>query len=85
MTAVKDAHDVPSSAWSCHTAIVDGYVVEGHVPVEAIDDLLDAAPLIDGIALAGMPPGSPGMPGTKEGPFQVLTIRSGTTAPFGSY
>lgn len=85
MVAVKDAHEVPSEAWSCHTAIVDGYVVEGHVPVEAIEDLLAAAPDIDGIALPGMPSGSPGMPGEKEAPFEILALRDGATEAFGAY
>lgn len=85
LAAVKDAHEVPSVAWSCHTAIIDGYAVEGHVPVEAIEDLLAAAPEIDGIALPGMPSGSPGMPGLKEVSFEILAMRDGATEAFGSY
>lgn len=85
MTAVKVEHGIPQEAWSCHTALIAGYVVEGHVPVEAVEDLLARRPDIDGIALPGMPPGSPGMPGVKEAPFQVLAIRDGTLSPFGDY
>ncbi len=85
MGVVKAAHEIPSAAWSCHTAIVDGYVVEGHVPVEAIEDLLAEAPEIDGIALPGMPSGSPGMPGPKEASFEILALRDGATEAFGSY
>lgn len=85
MTAVKADRGVPRSAQSCHTAVVGGYVVEGHVPVEAIEDLLAEQPAIDGIALPGMPPGSPGMPGEQEAPFEVLALVDGVTSPFGSY
>lgn len=85
MAAVKDARGVPSEAMSCHTAIVDGYTVEGHVPVEAIEDLLTERPDIDGIALPGMPPGSPGMPGEKEAPFEILAIDDGTLSAYGAY
>ena len=76
---------IPSSAMSCHTAIIDGYIVEGHVPVEAIFDLLEQRPEIDGIALPGMPAGSPGMPGEKTAPFEILAIDDGTTSVFGEY
>jgi hypothetical protein len=85
LTAIKAEHGVPQAAWSCHTAIIDGYVVEGHVPIEAIDDLLAEHPPIDGIALPGMPAGSPGMPGVKAAPFEILAIEAGTTSTFGSY
>jgi hypothetical protein len=85
LTAIKAEHGVPQAAWSCHTAIIDGYVVEGHVPIEAIDDLLAEHPPIDAIALPGMPAGSPGMPGVKAAPFEILAIEAGTTSTFGSY
>jgi hypothetical protein len=57
---------IPQEAWSCHTALVDGYVVEGHVPAEAILRLLDERPDAVGLALPGMPADSPGMGGTPE-------------------
>ena len=85
MGAFKMGHGVPREAWSCHTMMVDGYAVEGHVPLAAIDDLLARRPAIDGIALPGMPAGSPGMSGVAEGPFVVLTLQDGKTSPFGSY
>lgn len=85
IAAVKTERGVPKAAWSCHTAVIDGYVVEGHVPVEAIEDLFATRPAIDGIALAGMPAGSPGMPGPKAAPFDILAIDDGATTPFGSY
>lgn len=81
----KAARGIPADAQSCHTAIIDGYTVEGHVPVEAIRDLLAERPEIDGIALPGMPAGSPGMPGDKVAPFEVLAIDDGTTSVFGAY
>lgn len=81
----KAARGVPAEAQSCHTAVIDGYTVEGHVPVQAIEDLLAERPDIDGIALPGMPSGSPGMPGEKLAPFEILVIDDGATAVFGEY
>jgi hypothetical protein len=85
MAAVKTQYGLPQDTWSCHTAVIAGYAVEGHVPVEAIEDLLAKRPAIDGIALPAMPPGSPGMPGLKEGPFEILAVTDGVAVPFGSY
>ena len=64
MAAFEVRAGVPAAAASCHTALVDGYVVEGHVPVEAIARLGAATPDIVGVALPGMPADSPGMGGT---------------------
>ncbi|WP_135822364.1 DUF411 domain-containing protein [Halostella litorea] len=75
--AVKRRHDVPAELRSCHTLVVDSYVVEGHVPVEALATMLDEQPAIDGIALPGMPAGSPGMGGTKSEPFTVYGFGDG--------
>lgn len=77
--SVKDRHGVPPEAWSCHTALVGDYVVEGHVPVEVIRKLLSEKPDIDGIALPGMPNGSPGMGGTKNAPWEILSFKDGAT------
>ena len=85
VSAFKEARGAPRDVWSCHTAVIDGYTVEGHVPVEAIEDLLADRPDIDGIALPGMPPGSPGMSGEKAAPFEVLAIDDGTITTFGEY
>lgn len=85
MNAFKTEVGVPVEYASCHTAVVDGYFVEGHVPLAAVERLLADRPDIDGIALPGMPPGSPGMGGTAEGPFEVLAITDGVATPFGSY
>ena len=76
---------MPDGAGSCHTALVEGYVVEGHVPAGAIDRLLESRPDAIGLALPGMPADSPGMGGdAKTWESQpVLLIRSdGTTVPF---
>lgn len=84
--SVKQELGVPQSEWSCHTTEIGGYVVEGHVPLLAIRKLLAEQPDIDGIALAGMPVGSPGMPGAKTEPFVVTAIVDGEVAgEFGVY
>jgi hypothetical protein len=65
---------------SCHTAIVDGYVIEGHVPADLIKRLLQERPLVAGLTVPGMPMGSPGMEGAYKEPYEVLTFdRDGTT------
>ncbi len=61
LESIKTQYHVPTELQSCHTAIVDGYVIEGHVPVEEINRLLSEKPNVIGIAVAGMPAGSPGM------------------------
>ena len=66
---------VPSELQGCHTAFIGDYVVDGHVPVEAINTLLAEHPAIKGITLPGMPAGSPGMSGEKAGPFTIYAIR----------
>lgn len=82
MDSVKKTHNIPPNMESCHTAIIDGYFVEGHVPMTAIDQLLEEKPALDGIALPGMPAGSPGMPGVKQGPFQIFSLTDGQTANY---
>jgi len=85
IAAFKTQYGLPESTWSCHTAVVSGYVVEGHVPIEAIEDLLATRPDIDGIALPAMPAGSPGMPGVRAGPFEILAVKDGRVSIFGLY
>ena len=77
MDSVKAEHNIPDSMESCHTTIVGDYFVEGHVPLVAIDKLLEGKPNVDGIALPGMPSGSPGMPGPQQEPFNVFTVTDG--------
>jgi hypothetical protein len=82
---IKSAHGVPAQLASCHTAIVDGYVVEGHVPADAIQRLLRQRPRIKGIAVPGMPAGSPGMEGASAQPYDVMSFDAqGKTAVYES-
>ncbi len=74
MIPIKEQYGIPTAMRSCHTTLVDGYVVEGHVPLEAIAKLLAEKPNINGIALPGMPSGSPGMSGQKEGALIIYAI-----------
>ena len=85
---VNAEHGVPPALQSCHTAIVDGYVVVGHVPVADVRRLLSERPPVTGIAVPGMPIGSPGMEvaGAQAQPFDVLTFtQDGETTVFASY
>ena len=79
---VKVELDIPEDMWGCHTSIVGDYYVEGHVPVEAIRKLLREQPEIDGIALPGMPQGSPGMSGEKDGPWVIYSISGSVVEEF---
>jgi hypothetical protein len=84
MGAIKRRHGVPVKLSSCHTALVDGYVIEGHVPADLIDRLLKERPRAVGLAVPGMPAGSPGMDSPSEAePYQVLLFdRSGKSTVF---
>lgn len=77
LNAVKREYGIPPRLAACHTMLIDGYVVEGHVPVEVIEKLLRERPDIIGISLPGMPAGSPGMTGEKQEPFVIYTIEEG--------
>lgn len=68
----KEEHGVPNELGSCHTAVVDGYVVEGHVPAEDIQRLLKERPDVTGIAVPGMPPNSPGMDMPSDETYQSV-------------
>ena len=86
LDAIKAQYGIPSDMESCHTSIVGGYVIEGHVPLEVIEKLLAEKPDIKGIALPGMPVGSPGMPGTKQGEWQIYALnKDGSTSEFMRY
>jgi hypothetical protein len=71
---VKQTHNIPVGGESCHTSVIGDYVVEGHVPLEAIEKLLTEKPNIAGIGLPGMPIGTPGMPGRKTAPYEVYQL-----------
>lgn len=74
LTPIKKKYGVPNALTACHTAIVDGYVVEGHVPADVILRLLKERPKVVGITVPGMPMGSPGMEGKYSEPYDVLTF-----------
>lgn len=84
MTTTKNQYSVRPEFASCHTAIVDGYVVEGHVPVEFVTRLLEERPDITGLTVPGMPMGSPGMEGAYSESYDVLAFdKQGNTHVFG--
>jgi len=86
ISIIKSRYHVPPGLQSCHTAIVDGYVIEGHVPVREINRLLNERPEIIGLAVAGMPVGSPGMGGAPPEPFNVIAFDAlGKQEVFASY
>lgn len=83
LMSVKLDAGVPGPLVTCHTALVDGYVVEGHVPVEQIQRMLAERPDVAGIGVPGMPMGSPGMEGPNAQPYQVLAFdRDGQTSVY---
>lgn len=88
LVAVKNTYQVPEQLYSCHTAVVDGYIIEGHVPAADVSRLLSEKPDVLGIGVPGMPAGSPGMesPGQAPEPFTVYTFNeAGETAVYASY
>ena len=74
MSLISEQNGVPEKLAGCHTMLVGGYVVEGHVPVGAINKLLTERPSRRGISLPGMPEGSPGMSGAKTAPFTIYEV-----------
>ncbi len=82
VTPIKSKYNIPQNMRSCHTSVVGGYFVEGHVPMEAINKLLEEQPDIDGIALPGMPSGTPGMPGSKTETWVIYALSDGEPTEF---
>jgi hypothetical protein len=83
MSAVKRRYGIPPGLQSCHTAVVDGYAIEGHVPAEDVKRLLAEAPEAGGLAVPGMPIGSPGMEqGDTVEPYEVLLVDDGQATVF---
>lgn len=80
MAAIKHKHGIPERLEGCHTALVDGYVVEGLVPAKFVQQMLKERPGIRGVALPGMPVGAPGMDGPKSRQLDVLTLEQGPRA-----
>ena len=85
LSEIKAGAGVPAPLQTCHTALVGGYVVEGHVPADVVQRLLKEKPKIAGLAVAGMPQGSPGMEGPRHDPFDVMSFdKTGHTAVYTS-
>ncbi len=83
---IKTRNGVPTRLTSCQTALVGGYVVEGHVPARDIQRLLRERPEIKGLAVPGMPMGSPGMDVPSKDRYQVFSFdKDGNTAVYASH
>lgn len=85
LAPIKRRFQVPDALESCHTAVVENYVVEGHVPADLIQRLLRERPTVIGLAVPGMPAGAPGMeaPGGARERYDVLTFdRNGRSTVF---
>ena len=74
MDEVKRTMNVPAALQSCHTAVVDRYVIEGHVPADVIKKFLAAKPAALGLAVPGMPTGSPGMEGSRTDHYNIVVF-----------
>lgn len=85
MKAVKDRLGVPEKLASCHTVEVDGYIVEGHVPAQAISKLLKERPKAVGLAAPGMPMGSPGMEGGEAETYTLYLFDASGSREYGEW
>ncbi len=88
MDAIKDEMGVPKDLRSCHTALADRYLIEGHVPAADIQRLLKEHPAVAGLAVPGMPKSTPGMaiPGEALEPYEVLAFaRDGKTTSYAKH
>lgn len=86
MSGIKVDMGVPYNMGSCHTAVVDGYVVEGHVPAEEVKKMLDERPDAIGLAVPGMPIGSPGMEqGNRVESYDVIIFSEDSSGTYASY
>ena len=74
LDTVKQMAGVPGHLQACHTAMIDGYTIEGHIPASAIKKLLAERPAVQGLAVPGMPAGSPGMPSPTPEPYDVIAF-----------
>lgn len=81
LSQISSGAGVPADIEGCHTLMVDGYVVDGLVPVDIVKKLLTERPTITGITLAGMPTGAPGMGGQKDGTWTIYAFTKDGTAP----
>lgn len=71
----REKHGIPNDLGSCHTAVVNGYAIEGHVPAADIKRLLAERPKARGLTVPGMPLGSPGMEGPRKDPYDVYLVQ----------
>lgn len=88
LTSIKAKHGVPARLQSCHTGVVNGYVVEGHVPAADVKRVLKDKPAVVGLTVPGMPAGSPGMevPGITPPPYNVLAFdKAGATKVYATH
>lgn len=86
MTEIKRGLGVTEGLESCHTGVVNGYVIEGHVPASDIKRLLKSKPSVAGLAVPGMPMGSPGMEGSRVDRYDVLSFdKAGKTGVFAKH
>ena len=86
MDSIKSTYGIMPGLRSCHTAVVEGYVVEGHVPADDIKRLLQERPAVAGLAAPGMPMGSPGMEGPYKDPYNIIAFdRNGRTTIYARY
>ena len=81
LAEISSKAGVPADLEGCHTTFIEGYVVDGHVPVAVIQKLLKEKPAIAGITLPGMPMGAPGMGGPKSAPFTIYAVTKDGSAP----
>jgi hypothetical protein len=80
---IKIKYKVPEKLYSCHTAVVQGYVIEGHVPADLIHRLLKERRAVAGLAVPGMPVGSPGMEGPNPQHYEVISFdKAGRTSVY---
>ncbi len=80
--SLRKKYPLPTDMQSCHISVVEGYFVEGHMPVQVIEQLKEEKPDIDGIFLPGMPAGSPGMEGEQTEPFIIYAFSDGEISEF---
>jgi len=86
LAPVRKKYGIPGDFDTCHTALVEGYAIEGHVPAADIHRLLKSKLKVAGLAVPGMPAGSPGMEGSRRDPYDVLAFdRSGATQIYARY
>jgi len=86
LAPVRKKYGIPKDFGTCHTALIEGYAIEGHVPAADIQRLLRSKLKVAGLAVPGMPAGSPGMEGPRSDPYDVLTFdRNGATQIYAQY